>query len=299
MTADFLVGSVIPVAVIITMLAVGLNLELSALRDSLRQPRSFLLCLVLQIVLLPVAVLALIALLSPPPLLAVVMFAVAMSPGGTLSNALTHLARGNLALCVVLTMATTLLVAFTAPAIAGLASVVGAFGAWAPGSLSPATIAFDLFRVALLPICIGVTLGALLPGLASRLRRPVDVLCGLAIAAVVASSGVVSWPVVRTSALDFVVPAAALSFVLLAVGGAVAMLLPGKDRSACVIEFCVRNLPIAVILSAGAGPSAQILAFLLCHFVVNTALLVALALGRRRGGRPGLRSKAAEKQSLT
>jgi BASS family bile acid:Na+ symporter len=302
MNAALLVETVVPLAVVMAMLAVGLNLDVAALRGSLRKPRSLLLCTLLQIVLLPVAVLALIALISPPPLFSAVMFAVAISPGGTLSNAITHLVRGNLGLSVVMTIVTTLLVSVTAPAAVALATWTGGAGIAPLGNLSPAAIAFDLVMVTLLPICCGVVLGAVLPGPVARARRTVDLLCALAIVVVVASSAMVSWPVVRLNVVQYVLPAAALSLVLLAAGGVVALLLPSSDRSASVIEFGTRNLPVAIILSSGAGASDAIVAFLLCHFVVNCTLLLALTLARRRAGRrhaaPGPdRSNAGERRS--
>jgi hypothetical protein len=65
------------------------------------------------------------------------------------------------------------------------------------------------------------------------------------------------------------------------VGSVVAPALPAEDRSACVIEFGVRNLPIALILAGGASPSVEIVAFLLCYFFVSTTALLTLALLNR------------------
>jgi hypothetical protein len=48
-----------------------------------------------------------------------------------------------------------------------------------------------------------------------------------------------------------------------------------------VIEFGVRNLPIALILAGGLSPSVEIVAFLLCYFFVSTTALLTLALLNR------------------
>jgi hypothetical protein len=101
------------------MTAVGLNLSPSALRETFRRPRSLVLATALQIVLLPAAVLAMIAVLRPDPVLALVLLAIAICPGGAMSNAFTHLVGGNLALSVMMTMVTTLLVSATAPVNCG------------------------------------------------------------------------------------------------------------------------------------------------------------------------------------
>ena len=252
MTVELLVGVIVPISVIIVMAAVGLNLRISDLRESLRQPRSLLICTMLQIVLLPVAALLLVALVAPPPFIGVVMFAIAISPGGALSNILTHLARGNLALSVIMTVATTLLVSVTAPVAAAFASSSGFSPLGGAEALSPGGIAIDLVRVALLPICFGVLLAWRLPAFVERIRPATDVICMLALMTVVACSAVVAWPVVHDAGGQYLGYAALLSLVSLLVGSAVASALPAEDRSACVIEFGVRNLPIALILAGGS-----------------------------------------------
>jgi hypothetical protein len=122
MTLDLLVDAIVPIAVIVLMTAVGLNLTLTSLRTILKHPRSLLLSTLFQILVLPLAALSLIFLLSPPPLIAIVMFALAISPGGALSNGFTHLAGGNLVLSVMMTIVTTRLVIFTADDVARTAT---------------------------------------------------------------------------------------------------------------------------------------------------------------------------------
>jgi BASS family bile acid:Na+ symporter len=281
MSVALLVGVIVPVAVIIVMLAVGLNLRVAAVRESLRHPRSLVACTLLQIVLLPVATLLLIALVAPPPPMAIVMFALAISPGGGLSNVFTHLARGNLALSVMMTIATTLLVAATAPVAAGLASVSGLLPLGGVEALSPIGIAVDLLRAALLPIFLGILCAQFLPAFVERIRPAVDILCMVALVAVVTCSAIVAWPVVHRAGAEYLGYAALLSLVSLVVGSAVSSALPAEDRSACVIEFGIRNLPIALILAGGSGSSIEIVAFLLCYLFVNTTALLGLALLNR------------------
>jgi BASS family bile acid:Na+ symporter len=226
-----------------------------------------------------------VTLVAPPTLVAVVMFAIAISPGGTLSNVLTHLAHGNLALSVIMTIATTLLVSATAPVAAGLASFSGYSPLDGAGALSATVIAIDLLRVALLPICFGILLARLLPAFVERIRPAMDVICMLALVTVVVCSAVVAWPVVHRVGGEYLWYAALLSLVSLLLGSAVASALPAEDRSACVIEFGVRNLPITLILAGGSGPSVEIVAFLLCYLFVNTTALLTLALLNRSVGR--------------
>jgi bile acid:Na+ symporter, BASS family len=281
MTLGMLVSVIVPVGVIVMMTAVGLNLSPSALRETFRRPRSLLLATVLQIVLLPLAVLAMIAVLRPDPLLALIFLAVAISPGGALSNVFTHLVGGNLALSVMMTMVTTLLVSATAPVTVAIASASGVLDAGGAATLDPVAVAYDLLRVALFPICVGVVLARLAPRLVAQSRAAVDVLCMIAVATVIVSSAIVSWPELQGAATAHLGHVAVLSLLSLSVGAAVGSLLPIADRSACVIEFAVRNLPVALLLASGSNPSAVTVAVLLCYFLFNTSILLTYAVIKR------------------
>lgn len=281
MTAEFLVQAIVPVTVIIMMTTVGLNLRLDAVRENFRRPRSLLICTLLQIVLLPIVVLILIAVLAPPPLIAIVMFVIAISPGGTLSNMYTHLAGGNLALSVMMTIITTLLVSMTAHVVAGVAVATGMLSFDGAGQLSPVAIASDLLRVSLLPICLGVLCAWRLPVLSARIRPAFNALCVVSLVTAVVCSAVVSWPVAQQAAVATLGYAAALVFVSLLLGTVVSAALPPDDRSACVIEFGVRNLPIALLLSSSVSASPEVVAFLLFCLIVSASVLLTFTVLRR------------------
>ena len=285
LTVGLLVYVIVPASVVVLMTAVGLNLRLTLVREVLRNPRSLLVSTTLQVVLLPAAALILIAFLEPPAFVALVILAVSISPGGSLSNAFTHLIGGNLALSVLMTMMTTLLVSAFAPLVIAIASGSGILELEVAAKLDPLSVGYDLARFALLPICAGLLSAHFLPGLLPVLRRGMDALSIMAIVTVFACSLVVSWPVMLQATAMTLVYAAAFSLSSLCLGAAVARLLPAEDRSACFIEFGVRNLPIALVLATGSTPSAEIVAFLLCYFIVNTAILIVFSLLRRKGSR--------------
>jgi BASS family bile acid:Na+ symporter len=296
MTADLLGGVIVPLGVVILMTAVGLNLKIAALRESFRRPRSLVLATVVQIVLLPVAALALVMVLAPPPLLAAAIFAVAISPGGALSKVFTHLARGNLALSVAMTVVTACTVSLTAPAAVGAATAAGLSFVKDGGTLTPVGVALDLFRACLAPICVGLILARTMPAFSDRIRPWVDILCVAVIATVIGSSAIVAWPVVAHSAGEHIGYAAALSLTSLGIGAATSAFLAPKDRSACTIEFGVRNLAIALLIAAGSRPSPEVVAFLLCYLVVNTLVLLAVAVLAGTWSRPRSGAEVADLQ---
>jgi bile acid:Na+ symporter, BASS family len=278
MTVGILVSLIVPINVVILMTAVGLNLRLGSVQDVLRHPRSLLVSTIFQLTLLPTAALILIWLLEPPGLIALVILAIAISPGGALSNSFTHLIGGNLALSILMTTLTTILVSASAPLVLAVAFAFGLLDTKVVARLDPLTIAWDLVRLALMPILAGFLCSIFLPGLASRLRRAMNVLSMLAIAIVLAMSVIVSLPVIQQAAAATLVYAAAFSLTSLGIGAAVGRLLPVEDRSACFIEFGGRNLPIALVLSSGSTASEEIVAFLLGYFIVNTTIVFGLTL---------------------
>jgi BASS family bile acid:Na+ symporter len=284
MTVGLLVYGIVPVTVIVLMTAVGLHLSLSAVREILERPRSLAIGTLLQVVLLPAAALTLIAVFGPQPLIALVILAISVSPGGALSNVFTHLVGGNLALSVLMTTVTTLLVAAVAPLVLAIASASGLLEAEVAEMLDPVSVAVDLFRLALLPICVGLVVAHSFPRALPGLRRFADRLSLLAIAILFTSSVVVSWPVLGKAAAETLVHAAMFSLASLGIGAAASRLLVPEDRSACVIEFAVRNLVIALVLATGSAPSEEVVAFLLAYFILNTGLLFAVSFLRKARG---------------
>lgn len=281
MTVELLVYLIVPVNVAILMTAVGLNLRLESVHDVLKRPRSLFVTTVLQLILLPTAALILIWLLEPPALIALAIIAIAISPGGALSNAFTHLIGGNLALSVLMTTVTTLLVSASAPVVLEIALAFKLLDMDVAANLDPMSIAWDLTRFALLPIFAGIICSNLFPDVALRLGHAMDVLSVIAIGIVLAGCAIVSLPVIQQAAAFSLVYAVIFSLASLSIGAAVGRLLPCEDRSACFIEFGARNLSIALVLASGSTPSAENVAFLLGYFIVNTAILFALTLRKK------------------
>jgi BASS family bile acid:Na+ symporter len=296
MTVGFLVSVIVPVCVTILMYGIGLNLSLAALRTTLAAPRNLLIATLLQIILLPTLAVILIALLDPPAVVALALLAVAVSPGGALSNTFTLLAGGNLAFSVVLTTLSTLAVWATAPVAIAAALASGVLEEGAAASLDPLKVAFDLVRLALVPIGLGLLTVQVVPRAAAALRRAANIASAVLIAVVVGASAIVSLPALHHAPPGLLVYAVLFSLGSLAIGTLASRALPASDRSACVIEFGLRNLPIAIVLT-GREPTVELVAFLFCYFLANTAALIVLALvvrGRSVSVAPGRRGRAGE-----
>jgi BASS family bile acid:Na+ symporter len=285
-SVELLASGIVPVCVVIMMFGVGLNLTLASLGGILANPRSLLVATVLQIVLLPALAIILIAVFTPAPVVALALVAVAASPGGALSNVFTRLVGGNLALSVVMTTVTTFLVSATAPVVVALALASGVLAQGGPARLDPLQVGLDLLRLALLPIGLGLLIAHVFPRVAGSLRRTADALGVVAFVTVLVATTIVSLPALRQTASGPLLYAVLFSLGSLALGVAVSRVLPPADRSACFMEFGLRNLPVALFLAGSGAPSVELVALLFGYFLANTAVLLVIGvLARSRPGR--------------
>jgi len=107
----------IPQGLGLIMFGMGLALTVDRFADLAAKWRLVLVGLGLQCTVMPGLALALTRLLHLPPQAALGVILVGACPGGTASNVITYLARGNLALSVTLTLASTMLSPLTTPTI--------------------------------------------------------------------------------------------------------------------------------------------------------------------------------------
>jgi BASS family bile acid:Na+ symporter len=130
---------------------------------------------------LPFLTWVLIALINPPPSVALGMFLVAACPGGNVSNFLTNLAKGNTALSVSLTAFSSVLAIFTTPLNFALWA-----GFYEPTSLLLREISLDIsevfFTVGIIlgiPLILGIITHQKIPGFAekaSKVLKPLSIL---------------------------------------------------------------------------------------------------------------------------
>lgn len=101
------------------MFLMGLTLRWQDFRDILRHPGAVCLGVTLQFLLMPALAWLISKALSFPPEWLLGMMLVGTAPGGTASNALTYLARGNVALSISMTLVSTTLAVVMMPLLTG------------------------------------------------------------------------------------------------------------------------------------------------------------------------------------
>ena len=153
---DFFIGlkaGIIPLLVII-MFGMGMTLTTEDFKRVLLQPKTIALGVLLQYLLMPLAAWLISLALQLPTELMIGMVLVGSSAGGTASNVICYLARGNVALSITLTLCSTLLAIVAMPALTLL---------YAGQSIGvpAAAMLLSILKIILLPVLLGVTLNTL------------------------------------------------------------------------------------------------------------------------------------------
>ncbi|WP_297100997.1 bile acid:sodium symporter family protein [uncultured Draconibacterium sp.] len=97
------------------MFGVALDIKIEHFKQLIMRPKSVIVGVISQFVLLPAVTFLFVILLNPTPTVALGMLLIASCPGGNISNFMSALAKGNLALSVSLTAIATLSATFMTP----------------------------------------------------------------------------------------------------------------------------------------------------------------------------------------
>ena len=160
--------SVLPVLLFIAlglvMFGLGLSLTVGDFTRLLRHPRAVVLALVLQVLVLPAACYALIALLGVAPLYAVGLMLLAASPGGVSANLFSHLFGGNVAMNISLTAINTF--AHT-------------------GQVVPLQFGkvVEVIVIVLVPVVLGMWVHRRIPSFSARMEKPMKTFSAVVLAA--------------------------------------------------------------------------------------------------------------------
>jgi BASS family bile acid:Na+ symporter len=167
----------LPIALGIIMLGLGLSLVADDFKRVVLYPKAVFIGLFCQMVLLPMVCFGITIVLHLPPALAVGLMLLAASPGGATANLFSHLAKGDVALNVTLTAINSVLTLFTLPFIVNFA--IANF--MQSGQVVPMQFSkiIEVFAIVLLPVAIGMFINYKVPQFAKKLERPVKILSAI------------------------------------------------------------------------------------------------------------------------
>jgi len=181
---DSSIAILLPSALFIIMLGMGLALKPEDFLRVFSQPSKVLLGLGLQLLLLPVLGVLVVMMLDLPPILAAGLMILTFAPGGATSNMISYLCRGDTALSISLTTVTSLIIPLTLPTLTFIALEFLLGQGTAIDFPITSTVA-KLLMVSIVPVCIGVALNLRWPQYCRRLQSAVKWLSLLFMLAVV------------------------------------------------------------------------------------------------------------------
>ena len=174
MKADLLVQVVLPAALFIIMLGMGLSLKLADFKLVASKPKAVVLGIVAQMLMLPLLAYIIVLVLDLNGALAMGVLILALCPGGTTSNLYTFLAKGDIALSVTLTSVVSLLAPFTVPFM--IVIFMGlVMGEGQQIELPVMKTIIQLVVITIIPIGLGMLINRYKPNFSSRAENPVKI----------------------------------------------------------------------------------------------------------------------------
>lgn len=253
--APFLpINSYVPILLGVIMFGMGMTLKPVDFKMIAKHPLPVLIGLVAQFLIMPLTAFAIAYLLNLPAELAAGLVLLGSVPGGTSSNVMVFLAKGDLPLSITMTSFSTLVAPLATPAILYVLA-----NQWMPIQF------LDMFtmiiQVIIVPVALGVTVKRFLPALARQTEKGMPLLSVLAVLAIL--SAVVA---ANNETLASTGPAVFIAVMLHNASGltlgylaAAAFRLTPSQRRAISIEVGMQNTGLgATLATAHLTPLAAI-----------------------------------------
>ena len=277
----------LPVALGVIMLGLGLSLTVADFKRVIVYPRAVAIGLACQMLILPAVCLGIAHAFDLGPALAVGLMLLAASPGGATANLFSHLAKGDVALNITLTAVNSVLAVITLPLIVNY-SLEHFMGEGRSIPLQFGKV-IQVVAIVLVPVAIGMLVRALKPGTADRLDRPVRIMSAVFLLAVVSSAIAKE----RANIGDFLqqVGLAALAFNLasMTVGYVVPRVFRVEKKQAVAIgmEIGIHNGTLAIAIASSPSllnnPVMAIPPAIYSVIMFFTASVFGIYVARRSG----------------
>ena len=250
--------TILNVVLAFVMFGVALGIKPSVFKDVFRSPKSVILGVICQLVLLPMLTFLLVITLKDwiSPMIALGMILVASCPGGNISNFMSSLSKANTELSVSLTAISTSLAVFTTPANFSLwgslyLKYAGAHMTNVPELVIPFWEVFNTIIILLgIPLVLGVLCSHYLPKLAEKLKKPLQLLsiAFFVVMVVLAFSNNIDAFLKCIKYIFVIVLVHNLLALGIGYGVGSAFRLPYKDRRTLTIETGIQNSGLGLVL---------------------------------------------------
>lgn len=252
MQSNLFTSVLLPLALAIVMLGMGLSLVLEDFKRITRYPKAVAVGTVCQVLLLPLIGILITLVVPMQPEIAVGLLILAVCPGGPSSNLITYLAKGDVALSVTLTAISSIITVFTIPLFTNLA-LQYFLGESAAVALPIGTTILQIFLITLLPTAIGMAIRHQFPDTARRLEKQMSRLAVGLLALIIVLLLVREGSKLPGFLAQVGVGALLLNLVATLAGFLVGKLfrLPLAQQICIAIEVGIQNGTLAIAITAG------------------------------------------------
>jgi BASS family bile acid:Na+ symporter len=251
MEANIFTNIVLPIALAVIMLGLGLTLTPDDFARVVLFPKAFFIGLLCQMVLLPLAGFAIAHLFPMDEKLKVGVLILALCPAGATANLITFLSRGDVALGVTLTAFNNLLIIITTPILVNL-SLIYFLGEGQVIRLPVLRTILNIGLIILIPVSIGMLIRLRKPHFAATVEKPVRYLSMLFITIALLGAILQEWQNLPSYFYQVGLAMLVLNVVTLWMGYNVARLskLPLKQAIAISIEGGIQNGTLAILIAS-------------------------------------------------
>ncbi len=284
MESSIVTNLLLPIALGIIMLGLGLSLTVDDFKRVVRYPKAILVGLFIQMFVLTGICFVICVALKLPSALAVGMMLLAASPGGATANIYSHLAKGDVALNITLTAVNSVLSLLTLPIIVGFALqyFMGNEQIVPP----PFKKVIEVGVIILGPVIVGMLIRARAVTFAAKMEKPIRLFSVLLLAGLVVAAVAQSWALVVASFATIGFACLLFNLASLGVGYAVprALKLPKRQAVAIAMEIGIHNGTLAIFIAINiVGNNAMsIPAAIYSLIMFLTAALFAAWLNRKK-----------------
>jgi BASS family bile acid:Na+ symporter len=250
MESSPLISIGLPISLFIIMIGIGMTLTPRDFRQVAVFPKGIVVGTLAQIILMPALAFLLVPIFGLSPAIAVGLVIIASCPGGTTSNVFALMARGNVALSIILTVVANIITIVSLPLLTNLA-----LGLYMDASedihLPLDRTIGTLVLIVLLPITIGMFLRHRFPAQSGKVESAVSLFGGLVLVALVVA---ITYGV-RNEIGSLLAQAGPATITLILFGIGIGLLagrmagLERRDSIAVAMELGIKNATIGLLIT--------------------------------------------------
>lgn len=252
MEKDIFSQILLPLALFIIMMGMGLTLVSDDFKRVIRYPQAVVIGLILKLLIIPLLTFLILYLFPIQPELAVGFILLAACPGGATTNLITNLAKGDVALSITLTAIASIITVITIPIVVNIGLNVF-MGESKEISLPFFKTVGQILAITVVPVIIGMYVKHKYPAMALKTERMVKIISAIFLVLIIVAVMIKE----RANLVEYFIKVGPMAFALNLLGmliGYFVLLIFTKHKKQAVtvgIEVGVVNGTLGIAIAAG------------------------------------------------